>query len=174
MSDSPLAPYKKVTTFVFDVDGVLTDGSVLVTENGDMLRTMNIKDGFALQLAIQLGYNIAIITGGRSRGVVKRLEGLGIKDIFIGISDKLPCFESYLNDKDLSKEEVLYMGDDLPDLKVLENCGVACAPANACPEVLESADYVSQAVGGKGCVREVMEMVLRVRGDWTDRNTHYW
>jgi 3-deoxy-D-manno-octulosonate 8-phosphate phosphatase (KDO 8-P phosphatase) len=174
MESNPFSGIKQITTFIFDVDGVLTDGSVQVTEDGHMLRTMNIKDGFALQLAVKLGYRIAIITGGRSQGVVKRLEGLGIKDIFIGVSHKHPCFEDYLNDNQLSKEETLYMGDDLPDLKVLEACGYSCAPADACAEVLETAKYVAQTAGGKGCVREVIEMVLRVRGDWSNPNNHYW
>lgn len=137
-----------------------------MSEAGEPMRMVNIKDGYALRLAAKLGYHIAIITGGKTESVRHRYEALGIKDIFLGASHKLEIFENWIQSKGLSAEEVLYMGDDIPDLKCMRHAGLACAPCDACPEAREAAAYVSGFNGGYGCGRDVIEQVLRAHGDW--------
>lgn len=161
-----LEVFKSIKTFLFDVDGVLTNSEVLVMEDGKLLRKMNIRDGYAIKLAIQQGYRVCIITGGKSEGVKKRLQGLGVKDIYLGCSDKLEAFEEYVYNYELNAEEVLYMGDDLPDYPVMRRVGLACCPSNAAPEVLEIAQYISPLKGGEGCARDVIEKVLRLHEKW--------
>jgi 3-deoxy-D-manno-octulosonate 8-phosphate phosphatase (KDO 8-P phosphatase) len=161
-----LEHFATVRAFVFDVDGVLTDNSLFINEEGQLLRTMNARDGYAMQLAIKKGYPIAIITGGRSEGVAKRLHGLGIKDVFSAVSDKLPVLEDWLTRNALDMEDVLYMGDDMPDIPPMQRVGLPCAPHDACPQVLQVARYVSALNGGKGCVRDVIEKTLTLQGDW--------
>ena len=156
--------FKKITTFVFDVDGVLTDGTVLVLDNGLQARRMNIKDGFALQMAIKNGYRVRIISGGNSPQVVDRLEKLGVKDISMSVLDKKAFLEEYLKANKLKKEEVLYMGDDLPDLAPMLWCGFSIAPANAHPWVRERAHWVTQARGGQGAARELCDLILDAKG----------
>ena len=155
-----------ITTFVFDVDGVLTDGTISVTTTGEMLRTMNIKDGFALKTAVDKGYNVCVISGGSKEGVRVRLEGLGIKDIHLGTHHKTKTLNDYLKTKNLKNENVLYMGDDIPDLLVMQEIGLPCCPQDAVPEIKAISKYVSHKKGGKGCVREVIEQVLKVQGKW--------
>jgi len=155
-----------ITTFVFDVDGVLTDGTVTVTTNGEMLRRMNIKDGYALKTASDLNYNICIISGGSNEGVRKRLKGLGITDIHLGISDKTETLEEYFDVYSIKPENVLYMGDDIPDLYVMQKVGLPCCPQDAAPEIKAISKYVSHKNGGKGAVRDVIEQVLKVQGKW--------
>lgn len=155
-----------ITTFVFDIDGVLTDGTIMVTTEGEMLRTMNIKDGYALKTAVDKGYQICIISGGSNEGVRLRLEGLGIRDIFLGTHQKTETLSKYLNSKGVKRENVLYMGDDIPDLEVMREVGVACCPQDAVPEIKDLSLYVSHKKGGKGCVRDVIEQVLKVQGKW--------
>ncbi len=157
---------KAVRAFVLDVDGVLTNNDVLVTEAGEFLRTMNVRDGQAIKWAVERGYPICIITGGRSEGVVSRLRTLGIEQIYTGRHDKLPVFEQFIREFGLSPIEVCYMGDDLPDLPVLRKVGLPAAPADAVPEVMQVARYISPLNGGMGCVRDVVEKVLKLRGDW--------
>lgn len=159
---------KDITTFVFDVDGVLTDGSVLVTTDGEMLRRMNVKDGYALKTAIKKGYKICIITGGANEGVKLRLQGLGITDIYMNVHLKAEILDKYLDIYDIKVENVLYMGDDMPDIPPMEKVILSCCPQNAVPQVKEVAQYVSHINGGNGCVRDVIEQVLKVRGDWND------
>ena len=163
--------YKKklnhITTFIFDIDGVLTDGTVHITGTGDLMRTMHTKDGFAIKTALKKGYKIAIISGARDSNVITRLTYLGIKDIFIGVDDKLPVFEEFLKKYDLSPAEILYMGDDIPDIALLQKVGLSAAPRDAVQEVLQIVDYISHKKGGKTCVRDVIEQVLRVQGKWT-------
>ena len=159
-----------ITTFVFDIDGVLTDGSVLVTTNGEMLRTMNIKDGYALKTAIDQEYNICIISGGSNEGVRKRLNGLGIKDIYLGVQQKVERLQEYMNGKGISTDELLYMGDDIPDIPVMLMAGLPCCPQDAVPEIKAISRYVSHKNGGKGAVRDVIEQVMKVQGKW---NTIY-
>lgn len=163
-----------ITTFVLDVDGVMTNGDVLVTDEGNMLRTFNIKDGFAMQLAVKLGYRICVITGGNSPGVRMRLEGLGIKDIFTKVHEKLPVFQSYVTSRNLDTEEIAYMGDDIPDYLLLKQAGLKCCPADADPEIRNICDFVSMHPGGKGCVRELIEKVLRAQGKWDLETIGIW
>lgn len=155
-----------VNTFVFDVDGVLTDGSLLVMPDGEFLRRMNIRDGYAMQLAIKKGYRMAIISGGHSSGVPVRLKRLGVQEVHMGVSDKLTTFSEVLSRMGSQPEQVLVMGDDMPDLPMLQNCGVPCCPADAASEVRNASIYVSSIDGGKGCVRDVIEQVLRLQGNW--------
>ena len=156
----------ETTTFILDVDGVMTNGQALVTDEGKMLRSFNIKDGFAMQLAVKLGYKICIISGGNSSGVIKRLEGLGIKDIYMKVHEKLPVFKSYISDKNLKADEIAYMGDDLPDYNLIKQVGLKCCPADASHDIQEICDFVSSYPGGGGCVRELIEKVLRAQGKW--------
>ncbi|TLF44868.1 KdsC family phosphatase [Maribacter aurantiacus] len=159
---------KDINTFIFDVDGVLTDGSVLVTTTGEMLRKMSVKDGYALKVAIDRGYNICIITGGTNEGVKKRLQGLGITDFYMGSHHKIDALEEYLGIYGIDPKNVLYMGDDIPDIPAMKKVGVASCPQNAVPEVRAICDYISHINGGSGCARDVIEQVLKVRGDWMD------
>lgn len=163
--------FKKINTFIFDVDGVLTNNQMLITEAGELLRTMNARDGFAMKHALQNGYRIAIITGGRSQGVIKRLQGLGIKDIFSGIEDKLPIYRNYLKTNNLNSDTVLYMGDDIPDLDIMRYVGLATCPADATPEIIEKCNYISPLNGGAGCVRDVIEKTMKLRGHWHKKTT---
>ena len=155
-----------VKLFVFDVDGVLTDGSVHCYNDGEQVRVMNIKDGYALQLAVKKGYRIGIITGGNSQTVKKALESLGIQDIFLAQHDKLQCYKDYINEHDLKEEEILYMGDDLPDYEVMKRVGLAVCPFNAAYEIKEICTYISNRNGGEACVRDVIEQVMRSQGTW--------
>ena len=156
----------QITTFIFDIDGVLTDGSVLVTTTGELLRTMNIKDGYALKTAIDQKYNVCIISGGSNEGVKSRLEGLGIKDIYLGTHDKIKHLEEFLNKYNIKKENALYMGDDIPDLLVMKLVGLPCCPQDAVPEIKAISKYISHKKGGKGAARDVIEQVLKVQGKW--------
>ncbi len=157
-----------ITTFIFDVDGVLTDGTVMVTTDGDMLRSMHTKDGYALKTAIDKGYNICIISGGSNEGVRKRLKSLGILDIYLGAHNKIEQLNDYLTAKGIKSENVLYMGDDIPDYPVMERVGLPCCPQDAVPEIKQISKYVSHKKGGKGAVRDVLEQVLKVQGKWHD------
>ncbi len=155
-----------INTFIFDVDGVLTDGTITVTTDGEMLRTMNIKDGFALKTAIDAGFNVCIISGGSNEGVRKRLAGLGIKDIFLGAHNKIEQLNEYLSKHNITKPQVLYMGDDIPDYPVMKLVGLPCCPQDAVPEIKSVSKYISHKNGGKGAVRDVIEQVLKVQGKW--------
>jgi 3-deoxy-D-manno-octulosonate 8-phosphate phosphatase (KDO 8-P phosphatase) len=158
--------FRDITTFVFDVDGVLTDGTVLLLENGLQARQMNVKDGLALQMGIKAGYRVFIVSGGSSEPVIRRLQYLGIEEIHLGISDKAKFFESIRQQYNLEWTEILYMGDDLPDLPVLQQVGLPCCPKDAVAEVRTIAKYISSFEGGKGCVRDVIEKVLKLNGHW--------
>jgi 3-deoxy-D-manno-octulosonate 8-phosphate phosphatase (KDO 8-P phosphatase) len=156
----------KVTTFVFDVDGVLTNGKILVTTGGEMYREMNTRDGFAMKYALLKGFKIGIISGGTNLGVKKRLEDLGVNKVYLGIHEKDIAFDDFVNSYNINPEEVLYMGDDIPDMSVMERVGVATCPQDAVPDVKRIADYVSHKNGGDGCVREILEQVMRVQNKW--------
>lgn len=158
----------EITTFVFDVDGVFTDGSVLITSDGEMLRKMNVKDGYAVKTALQKGYNICIISGGTNAGVKARLKGLGVTDIYLGAHHKEEPLDEYLDIYNIDAQHVLYMGDDLPDIPPMKKVALATSPQNAVAEVKAISDYVSHKNGGDGCVRDIIEQVLKVRGDWND------
>jgi 3-deoxy-D-manno-octulosonate 8-phosphate phosphatase (KDO 8-P phosphatase) len=155
-----------ITTFVFDVDGVLTDGTIIVTTSGELLRKMNIKDGFALKTAVDHNYNICIISGGSNEGVKLRLEGLGIKDIYLGTHNKVKHLDEFLKKYNIKYENVLYMGDDIPDLEVMKMAGLPCCPQDAVAEIKTISKYISHKKGGEGAVRDVIEQVLKVQGKW--------
>ncbi len=155
-----------ITTLIFDVDGVLTDGTITVTTSGEMLRSMNIKDGYALKTAVDNGFNICIISGGSNEGVRLRLKGLGIKDIYLGAHNKIEQLNTYLSTHNIKSENVLYMGDDIPDYPVMKGIGLPCCPQDAVPEIKNISKYVSHKKGGKGAVRDVIEQVLKVQGKW--------
>ena len=156
----------QITTFMFDVDGVLTDGNVTISTKGELVRNMNTKDGYALKVAINAGFNICVISGGTNEGVRARLEGLGITDIYLGAHNKMDQFEEYIDIYNLNPEHILYMGDDIPDYPVMKKVGLASCPKDAVPEIQDISIYVSQKKGGRGCVRDVIEQVLKVQGKW--------
>ena len=153
-----------ISVFVFDVDGVMTDGSLLIMPGGDYLRTMNVKDGFALQLAVKKSFRVIVISGAKSALVEERMKYLGITEIFMGVKNKKDTLNNLLTPDEQKK--VLFMGDDLPDLDLLRNVFLSCCPADAAPEILETAAYCSPFGGGKGCVRDVVEKVMKLQGKW--------
>ena len=164
--ESFLHKLKDISTFIFDVDGVLTDGSVYVMENGEQARQFNIKDGYAIQLAVKCGYNVCAISGSRSKIAIHRLNSLGVKNVYVGAHTKTENFRLYLEEKHVLPASVLFMGDDIPDYAVMKHVGLACAPADAAPEIRHIAAYISSFGGGQGCVRDVIEKVLKLNGQW--------
>jgi 3-deoxy-D-manno-octulosonate 8-phosphate phosphatase (KDO 8-P phosphatase) len=165
-----LEKLKSISTFIFDVDGVLTDGSVQVTDNGQSLRTFNIKDGYAMQLAVKKGYNLCIISGGDGIAMANRFHNLGISDVFLGAGDKVEIFKKYLIDKSITADEVLYMGDDIPDLKVMKLVGLSTCPADAVEEIKSISQFISPYNGGKTAVRDIIEKVMKVQHKWHDED----
>lgn len=163
-----LALFKDIKLFVLDVDGVLTNGSLILLDNGEMARTMNIKDGYALQLAIKKGYEILVISGGSSNAVKTRLEKLGVKNILLAVKNKKEALLKFVTEKKFSWSQVLYMGDDIPDVLPMQMVGLACAPADAVQEIKSIANYISPLAGGNGCVRDVIEKVMKLNDDWND------
>lgn len=163
--------FKNITTLVFDVDGVLTDGSLFLMPGGAMVRRMSIKDGYGIQLAIKKGYHIVVISGGDSPEAAARLEKLGVKHIFMKCDNKKAVLLDFIAQQHLEKKEVLFMGDDMPDFDVLQACGLPCCPRDATAEIKEICKYISPLKGGEGCVRDVIEKILKLRGDW-EVNTH--
>lgn len=161
-----LEKFKEVSTFMFDVDGVLTNGELIIQEDGQLLRKMNTRDGLALKLAHEAGFRVVIITGGKSQGVLSRLQGLGLTDIYYGISDKLEVFRAYIDEHEINAETILYMGDDWPDYEVMCRVGLPTCPQDAARDILSIAEYVSPFKGGEGCVRDVVEKVLRLNKQW--------
>ena len=166
MSMNILDQFKQITTFVFDVDGVLTDGTLFVFDDGQFVRRMSIKDGFALQLAVKKGYRVVIISGGASDAVTQRLNRLGINDVFMQVTNKKGKLTEYAQQHSLKWSEVLFMGDDIPDFEVMEQVGLPCAPSDAATEIKQIAKYISLLPGGQGCAREVIEKVLKLNGHW--------
>jgi len=156
----------QITTFILDVDGVLTNGVVTIFPDGEMVRNMNIKDGYALKTAVLAGYNVCIISGGTNEAVRKRFEGLGITDVYLGAHNKMEHFDEYINLNNINPNQILYMGDDIPDFPVMKKVGLPCCPKDAAPEIQDISIYVSQKKGGNGCVRDVIEQVLKVQGKW--------
>lgn len=163
-----LEAFRQIRTFIFDVDGVLTNNLVLILEDGKLLRQMNIRDGYAIKRAVQTGFRVCVITGGKSEGVRERLQALGVTDIYLGRQEKLEAYEELVEAYTLKEEEILYMGDDVPDYPVMRKVGLPTCPADAAPEVLAIARYVSGYRGGEGCVRDVIEKVLRLQGKWLE------
>ena len=165
----------KIKALAFDVDGVLSAETITMDANGVPLRTVNIKDGYAIQLAVKMGLHIVIITGAKVDAVRVRYQGLGVLDVHLGCSVKMPVYESFLQKYGLTDEEVLYMGDDIPDLEVMRRCGCPCCPADAAPEVISASVYISHLRGGYGCGRDVVEQVLRAQGKWlSDEKAFGW
>ena len=158
--------FKNITTFIFDIDGVLTDGTVLVLENGLQARRMSIKDGYALQLAVKKGYHLLVVSGAAASPVIDRLNKLGITDVHTGVADKKSFVELYIANNNLTTEQVLFMGDDIPDLSAMSIVGLPVCPADAATEIREMAKYISPLKGGYGCVRDVIENVLKLQGNW--------
>lgn len=155
-----------ITTFVFDVDGVLTDGSIQISTEGELLRTMDIKDGYAMKHAIDQGFTVAVISGGKNEGVRTRLKGLGLTDVYLGCQDKTQQIDEFMDIYDIRPEQVLYMGDDIPDLYPMRKVAMPTCPQDAVPEIKEISKYISHKKGGHGCVRDVIEQVLKVQGKW--------
>ncbi|HOZ52449.1 MAG TPA: HAD-IIIA family hydrolase [Chitinophagaceae bacterium] len=161
-----LALFKSINHFIFDIDGVLTDGTLIISADGTMLRTMNIKDGYAIQLAIKKGYKVSILSGAKGEAIEKRLSGLGVDDIHLGIENKLQKFEEVMQTGKLELSQILYMGDDMPDREVMKLVSLPCCPSDACAEIKEVSKYISPQAGGKGCVRDVIEKVLKLNNSW--------
>ncbi|SDB82008.1 KdsC family phosphatase [Williamwhitmania taraxaci] len=157
---------KKVKAFAFDVDGVFTDGKVFLHPSGEMLRTSHMRDGYAVQLAIKMGFPVAIISGGKSESLRARFQGLGITDIYLGSQDKMNDLLDFHSKHSLAPEDILYMGDDLPDYEVLQKVGMSCCPSDAVAQIKGIVKYVSPFKGGEGCVRDVIEQVLRLQNHW--------
>ncbi|MFV8333490.1 KdsC family phosphatase [Flavobacterium sp. GSP14] len=155
-----------ISTFIFDVDGVLTDSSVFVTNEGEILRTMSIRDGYAMKAAVESGYNVCIISGGSNDGVRIRLRNLGITDIHLGTPNKVETFKEYTDVYTINPEHVLYMGDDIPDYHVMKLVGLAACPQDASPEIKAISKYISHKNGGKGAARDVIEQVMKTQGKW--------
>ena len=170
--ESLLNSLKSIKAFIFDVDGVLTDGSIISTEDGQSLRTFNIKDGYALQLAVKRGYHVCIISGGDGIAMKKRFENLGIKDVFLAAGNKVDVFEKYLAEKHIQSAQVLYMGDDIPDLGVMKLVGLPCCPADAVPEIKAISHFVSPYNGGKTAARDVIEKVMKLQDNWYDEEAN--
>lgn len=166
MSKSYKEIMNQITTFIFDVDGVLTDGSIHVTPTGEMLRNMNIRDGYAMKAALENGYTVCIISGGSNEGVRVRLRNLGITDIYLGVPNKVETFKEFTDIYTIQPENVLYMGDDIPDYHVMQLVGLPTCPQNAVPEIKGISKYISHVEGGKGAVRDVIEQVMKVQGKW--------
>jgi 3-deoxy-D-manno-octulosonate 8-phosphate phosphatase (KDO 8-P phosphatase) len=158
--------FKIINTFIFDVDGVLTDGGLHAHADGEQTRVFNIKDGFAMEKAVKAGYNVAIISGIDEKGVRLRLERLGVKDIFLGVKDKLSLFNDYIKEKNLELDSVLYMGDDIPDYKIMKIVGLPTCPDDAVDDIKEVSRYVSPFNGGKGAVRDVIEKAMTAQHKW--------
>lgn len=156
----------QIKAFIFDVDGVLTNGIVTIFPNGELIRQMNVKDGYALKLAVDMGYHVGIISGGTNSAVKSRLQGLGIKDIYLGVQNKIEKLQEYVDTYDLQNENILYMGDDIPDFPVMKLIGLPTCPKDAVPEIQEISKYISQKKGGNGCVRDVIEQVMKVQDKW--------
>lgn len=163
---SVLDYFQLITTFVFDVDGVMTDGTVLLLEGGLQARRMSVKDGLALQMAMKNGYKVVVISGAYSEPVLKRLQYLGIEEIYLATKNKLGLMEKWKRDNGVDWKEILFIGDDLPDLPLLQQAGLSACPADAVTEVKEVCRYISTKKGGEGCVRDVIEKVLKLNGHW--------
>ncbi|WP_334058160.1 KdsC family phosphatase [Polaribacter sp. P097] len=158
----------KISTFIFDVDGVLTNGMLTIMPSGELVRHMNVKDGYAMKIALNKGFKVCIISGGTNEAVRSRLAALGIEDIYLGAHDKIKQYNEIVEKYNLSAENVLYMGDDIPDLPVMQKVGLASCPNDAVPEIQNASKYISNIKGGEGCVRDIIEQVLKVQGKWND------
>ncbi|MDO5664690.1 MAG: HAD hydrolase family protein [Bacteroidia bacterium] len=164
----------KIKSFIFDVDGVLSRQTVLLGEDGQPMRSTNVRDGYAIYLAIKSGLDVAIITGGCSKAVQRRLESLGVKHIYLKSYDKVVRLEEYMNTTGFKPEEIMYVGDDIIDYLVMQKVGLPVAPADACQEIKDISTYISPVAGGEGVARDVIEQVMKVQGKWMKENAFYW
>ncbi|WP_438988312.1 KdsC family phosphatase [Polaribacter sp.] len=158
----------KINTFIFDVDGVLTNGTLTIMPDGELVRHMNVKDGYAMKNALNKGFRVCIISGGTNEGVRNRLQALGIDDVFLGAHDKIKQYSELVKKYNLKPENILYMGDDVPDYPVMKLVGLPACPNDAVREIQQVSKYISDKKGGEGCVRDVIEQVLRVQNKWTE------
>ncbi len=165
---------KNITTLIFDYDGVLSDGRILFSDDGQQMRNGNVKDGYAIQLAQKMGLRIAIISGANTPGMHIRCELLKIEDSFLGIHNKTEAYHKYKTEKNIKDEEVLYMGDDIPDIKVMQEVSIACCPSDAVIDVKKQVHYISHLKGGEGCARDVIEQVLRAQDKWLTPEAFIW
>ena len=163
-----------ITTFIFDFDGVLSEGKIWVLPDGEQMRATNVKDGFAMQYALRKGYRIAIISGGVGESMRLRYRNFKGIEIFLKVSDKVAVFQEYIEKNKIDPKEVLYVGDDIPDYELMKICGLKCCPADACTEIKEIAEYISFAHGGQGCVRDVIEQTLRAQNRWMEADACIW
>ena len=164
---------KKIRAVFFDVDGVLSCETIPQHPNGDPMRTVNIKDGYAMQHAVKCGLILAIITGGRTEAVRIRYEGLGLKDVVLGAAVKIKTYNDLKEKYQLADEEIAYVGDDIPDYEILQQCGLPCCPADAAPEIKAICTYISHKEGGKGCVRDILEQILKAQDLWMHNSTAF-
>lgn len=164
----------KINTFIFDFDGVLSDSMILLTEDGHYLRRTNVKDGYAMQLAVKKGYHVAIISGAKAEGMLQRLYGLNIQDVYLGVANKMEAYADLKSKHNLLDENVVYMGDDIPDYEVLQTVGVSTCPADAATEVKNIVDYISDKKGGEGCARDIIEQVLKLQNKWMNEDAFKW
>lgn len=165
----------KIKAIIFDVDGVLSRQTITLSSAGEPLRTVNIKDGYAIQLAQKKGVHIVILTGGNSHAIQVRYENLGVEDIFMGCSVKIKTYEEFKQKYSITDEEIIYVGDDIPDYEVMSRVGCPCCPADACSDIKSVSRYVSDRIGGYGCARDIIEQVLRAQGKWlADEKAFGW
>lgn len=166
---------KKIKAIIFDVDGVLSCETITLSSEGEPLRTVNIKDGYAIQLAQKMGLRIAILTGANTNAIRKRYEGLGVEDIYMKAAVKIKIYQSFLEKYNLKDDEIIYVGDDIPDYEVMKQCGCPCCPADACPDIKSISLYISDKAGGMGCGRDIIEQVLRTQEKWlSDAKAFGW
>lgn len=163
-----------IKAFVFDYDGVISDGNIWSADDKIIVRSGNVKDGYAIQYALRKGYTVAVLSGGSGTSIQARMKMLGVEDVYLGSHRKVEIFEGFLKDKSLRAEQVLYVGDDIPDYDVMRMVGVAACPADAAEEIKSVADYISHKCGGHGCVRDVIEQVLRLQGQWFHEDAKAW
>lgn len=165
---------QEVDTFIFDYDGVMTDGKIVLMEEGQPLRMANVKDGYVLQLVVKLGFNVVIISGGFSRSMENRFESLGIENVYLGVKNKEVILKKYLDKNGIDPKHVVYMGDDIPDFNVMKMIGIPVCPADAAEEIKNISIYISDRNGGEGCVRDIIEQVLKVQGRWMSEEAYSW
>ncbi len=165
---------QEVNTFIFDYDGVMTDGKIVLMEEGQPLRMANVKDGYVLQLVVKLGFNVVIISGGFSRSMENRFESLGIENVYLGVKNKEVILKKYLDKNGIDPKHVVYMGDDIPDFNVMKMIGIPVCPADAAEEIKNISIYISDRNGGEGCVRDIIEQVLKVQGRWMSEEAYSW
>lgn len=165
---------EEIELFVFDYDGVFTDGIVLLMEDGSNVRSANTRDGYAVQLAVKQGLKVALLTGNKEKAVEARMRLLGVEEVYLGCHDKLQSLEDLCTKLNIDLDKTLYMGDDMPDYPAMKKVGLPVCPKDACTDILEISSYVSPVEGGKGCVRDVLEQAMRLRGIWSTENAYKW